>query len=202
MEESLFESRACLYRILQLSPQKDKSKGYSCRTGRCQRTVMEESRFLNGQSCCRGMLRGRGWGVFLCLTGALAFWSCSTLSGSYRIGKRTDPYRPWASPRGLPVPAWARQSWLYKIGEFSFRVVMAPLDWPLTRRGNRLRRRHCLPKRRLSRTGSRMQPYVVHGKRYVPMSVDASKSYREVGIASWYGYETWRKEGRTHDGER
>lgn len=33
-------------------------------------------------------------------------------------------------------------------------------------------------------------PYVVNGKRYVPMSYDKVLSYEETGIASWYGRET------------
>ncbi|UCD31799.1 MAG: septal ring lytic transglycosylase RlpA family protein, partial [Desulfobacterales bacterium] len=37
--------------------------------------------------------------------------------------------------------------------------------------------------------------YVVNGRRYVPMSVTKAKTYREKGIASWYGYETYRQKG-------
>jgi len=33
-------------------------------------------------------------------------------------------------------------------------------------------------------------PYVVNGKRYVPMSFNQMLSYKETGIASWYGRET------------
>ena len=35
-------------------------------------------------------------------------------------------------------------------------------------------------------------PYVVGGKRYVPMSPEKAKDYREEGLASWYGYESGR----------
>ena len=38
-------------------------------------------------------------------------------------------------------------------------------------------------------------PYVVHGRTYVPMSVEESRNYKETGIASWYGDETRRKAG-------
>lgn len=38
-------------------------------------------------------------------------------------------------------------------------------------------------------------PYVVKGKRYVPMSVKEASKYRQKGIASWYGYETVRQKG-------
>jgi len=33
-------------------------------------------------------------------------------------------------------------------------------------------------------------PYVVNGKRYVPMSVKEAETYKEQGIGSWYGYES------------
>jgi rare lipoprotein A len=38
-------------------------------------------------------------------------------------------------------------------------------------------------------------PYVVKGKRYVPMNVKQAEKYRQKGIASWYGYETYRQKG-------
>jgi rare lipoprotein A len=40
-------------------------------------------------------------------------------------------------------------------------------------------------------------PYVVKGKRYVPMSLDEAYRYSEVGVASWYGKETQRQKGGT-----
>jgi rare lipoprotein A len=46
-------------------------------------------------------------------------------------------------------------------------------------------------------------PYVVKGKRYVPMSVATAAAYQEIGTASWYGNETLRqKDGHmTANGE-
>ncbi len=38
-------------------------------------------------------------------------------------------------------------------------------------------------------------PYVVHGRRYVPMSSRQAQRYEETGIASWYGEETRRRKG-------
>ena len=38
-------------------------------------------------------------------------------------------------------------------------------------------------------------PYVVRGKRYVPLSVRQAQRYEEMGIASWYGQETRKKKG-------
>lgn len=148
---------------------------------------------MNGQSCCRGMLRGWGWGVFLCLTGALAFCSCSTLSGSYRLGKRSVGTAVGIAAGAAGVGVGTAKL-AYKIGEFSFKVVMAPLDWPLTH--EEIDSVDGLPpKEAIKQDRVKKAPYIVHGKRYVPMSVEASKTYREEGIASWYGYETWRKPG-------
>ncbi len=47
-------------------------------------------------------------------------------------------------------------------------------------------------------------PYVVYGKTYVPMSFEESRSYRETGVASWYGEETRKKDGghMTANGEK
>ncbi len=38
-------------------------------------------------------------------------------------------------------------------------------------------------------------PYVVKGRRYVPMSSRQAQRYEETGIASWYGEETRRRKG-------
>ncbi len=47
------------------------------------------------------------------------------------------------------------------------------------------------------------QPYVVKGVRYVPMSFDRAEDYQAIGLASWYGLETYRRPGgdRTAMGE-
>ena len=139
------------------------------------------------------MHRKKGWGVLVCLAGVMTLWSCGTLSETYRIGKGTvgTTVAITAGAVGLSVGA---AKLVYKIGEFSFKVVMAPLDWPLTH--EEIESVDGLPPREaIKQNRVKNAPYVVHGKRYVPMSVEASKTYREVGIASWYGYETWRKEG-------
>lgn len=38
-------------------------------------------------------------------------------------------------------------------------------------------------------------PYVVRGKRYVPLSVRQAQRYEQTGIASWYGQEILKKKG-------
>jgi len=83
---------------------------------------------------------------------------------------------------------------LYKIGKFTFKVIMAPIEWPLTH--EEIDSIDGLsPKEAIRKGKVKNSPYVVNGRRYVPMSIDKARRYREVGIASWYGYETLRKKG-------
>lgn len=91
---------------------------------------------------------------------------------------------------------------VYKIGEFTFKVVKAPIDWALV--NENIETINDLPPREAIRRGQvKTAPYTVKGKKYYPMSVEQAKSYEETGIASWYGYETLRNnKGRmTANGE-
>jgi rare lipoprotein A len=91
---------------------------------------------------------------------------------------------------------------VYKIGEFTFKVVKAPIDWALVNED--IETIDGLPPKEAIREGRvRNAPYTVKGRRYYPMLVEQAKSYRETGIASWYGYETLRNnKGRmTANGE-
>lgn len=90
-----------------------------------------------------------------------------------------------ASPHG------ARFS--YSIGGFSFTVVKAPLDWPMTRHYEEI---GGLPPKEAIRQGKvKNAPYTVNGIRYTPMTVSQAKKYSETGVASWYGWETRNKSG-------
>jgi len=81
----------------------------------------------------------------------------------------------------------------YAVGKFTFDVVIAPLDWPLTRDIDTI---DGLPPKEAIRQGRvKNAPYVVKGRRYVPMSVEAAKAYSETGVASWYGWETFHQDG-------
>ena len=83
---------------------------------------------------------------------------------------------------------------VYKVGEFTFKVVMAPLNWPLTH--EEIESIDGLsPKEAIKQGRVKNSPYVVHGKHYVPMSVEEAHKYRERGTASWYGYDAFRKPG-------
>ncbi|MEJ2270087.1 MAG: septal ring lytic transglycosylase RlpA family protein [Desulfobulbaceae bacterium] len=51
------------------------------------------------------------------------------------------------------------------------------------------------PKEAIEKGRVKNSPYVVKGKRYVPMSVEEALHYSETGFASWYGKETQRQKG-------
>lgn len=83
---------------------------------------------------------------------------------------------------------------VYNIGEFTYTVVKAPLEWPLTH--EEIDTIDALPPREAIRQGRvKLSPYVVRGVRYVPMSVEKAQRYKEKGTASWYGEETLRQKG-------
>jgi len=83
---------------------------------------------------------------------------------------------------------------VYKIGDQSFRVLRAPMSWTLTH--DEIEDIGGLPPRDAIRRGRvKNTPYTVNGKRYHPMSVEKAAHYRELGLASWYGWETLRKKG-------
>jgi len=83
---------------------------------------------------------------------------------------------------------------IYQIGGFTFEVVTAPLSWPLTH--NEIETIDDLPPKEAIRQNKvKKSPYVVNGRRYVPMSEEQAGNYSETGMASWYGYETYRQKG-------
>jgi rare lipoprotein A len=83
---------------------------------------------------------------------------------------------------------------MYKIGGYTFKVVRAPLDWTLTH--NEIETIDGLPVKEAIRTDRvKNAPYTVKGKTYYPMSLKEAECYNETGTASWYGYETLKKEG-------
>ena len=83
---------------------------------------------------------------------------------------------------------------VYTIGKYTFIVVMAPLSWPLMH--EEIQSIDDLsPKDAIRQGRVKKSPYVVRGKRYVPMSEKEANNYRQKGFASWYGYETRRQKG-------
>jgi rare lipoprotein A len=112
--------------------------------------------------------------------------SCSVVKTTYKITKGTVK-------TAYKVTKFAGET-VYTIGKYTFKVVKAPLAWPLTQ--GALESIDDLPPKDAIQQGRvKASPYVVKGKRYVPMSVEKAKTYRQKGIASWYGYETYRQKG-------
>jgi rare lipoprotein A len=112
--------------------------------------------------------------------------SCGTVKTTYKVTKGTVKV-------AYKVTKFAGKT-VYTIGKFTFKVVMAPLTWPLAQRD--IESIDDLPPKEAIKKGRvKTSPYVVKGKRYVPMNVKEAETYRQKGIASWYGYEVYRKKG-------
>lgn len=80
---------------------------------------------------------------------------------------------------------------IYKIGGYTFEAIKAPVGMALTH--EEIESMDGLPVKDAIQQGRvKTAPYVVGGKRYVPMSPEKAADYREEGIASWYGYESGR----------
>ncbi|MGD1973957.1 MAG: septal ring lytic transglycosylase RlpA family protein [Desulfobacterales bacterium] len=129
------------------------------------------------------------------------FLSCQVLRTTYNVTEGTVK-ATYNVAKFTAKSAYGAGKLIYIVGGFTFKVVAAPLSWPLTRQ--EIETIDGLPPKEAIRQGKvKKSPYVVKGKRYVPMSVEQARDYRETGIASWYGYETYRqKDGHmTANGE-
>lgn len=140
------------------------------------------------------------WVTLLLGSLPLALSTCSVVKGTYKVGKGTYKVGKGTVTTTYKVTKGATKLTIgtgkvvYKLGGFTFKVIKAPFDWPLTR--EEIETIDDLPPKEAIKKGRvKKSPYVVHGKRYVPMSVEKAKDYREEGVASWYGYETRRKKG-------
>jgi len=141
--------------------------------------------------------------VFAPLVFLLCFFltNCCVISVPYKVVKGTVKGVFYVVKGAYELTAGTTKL-VYHIGKFTFKVVKAPLDWALTNED--IEAIDGLSPQEAIRQGRvKNAPYKVKGKMYYPMSVEKSYSYRETGIASWYGYETLRgKDGRmTANGE-
>ena len=139
----------------------------------------------------------KGFLWILLLLGFVLFLSCSVFKTTYKVTKGTVK-TTYKITKGTVKTTYKVTKGVgkavYKIGEFTFIVVKAPLSWPLTR--NEIESIDDLsPKDAIRQGRVKKSPYVVKGKRYVPMTVKEAGKYRQKGIASWYGYETLRQKG-------
>ena len=119
--------------------------------------------------------------------------ACGVFSTTYKVGKGTVTTTYKVTKAVVKTTIGAGKI-IYKVGEFTFTVVMAPITWPLTR--DDIETIDGLPPKEAIEKGLvKNAPYVVNGRKYIPMSVKEAKTYRKKGIASWYGYETRKKKG-------
>lgn len=142
----------------------------------------------SSRSCLCGRLLGLAGISGLCLLLA----SCGFFSTSYDIAKGTaiTTYKTAKIASNITVGTCKVA---YRIGKYTFDVVMAPLDWPMTHDIESID--GMSPKEAIEKGRVKNSPYVVKGKRYVPMSVDEALQYSATGYASWYGKETQRQKG-------
>ena len=124
--------------------------------------------------------------LILLLTVGLLASGCGIIRTTYRLTKGTIVL-------AYKVTKFAGST-VYTVGGFTFDVVTAPFSWPLTH--DDIETIDGLsPKEAIAQGRVKASPYVVHGKRYVPMTVDQARTYRQKGVASWYGDETYRQRG-------
>ena len=134
--------------------------------------------------------RGNKQPLRLCLTlvASVVFLlsACGVIRTTYRLTKGTVVM-------AYKVTKFAGST-VYTVGGFTFDVITAPLSWPLTH--DEIDTIDGLsPKEAIAQGRVKASPYVVRGKRYVPMTVAQAQTYREKGVASWYGNETYRQRG-------
>lgn len=138
----------------------------------------------------------RGWRLLpvpaLLLLLVCPIWSCSAVSTSYKAAKTTvkTTYKTAKLATRLTV---GTVKTTYKIGKFTYDVITAPLDWPMTHDFDEID--GLSPKEAVRLGRVKKSPYTVGGRRYYPMSVAEAGRYREVGTASWYGFETYHQKG-------
>ncbi len=138
--------------------------------------------------------------IFLTLS-TLFLHGCAVVTVPLAVVTGTVGVTVWALETTYDITVGTVKA-VYTIGEFTFEVVTAPADWDLM--NDDLESIDGLPVKEAIRQGRvKNSPYVVKGRKYNPMSVAKAQSYRETGIASWYGEETLRqKDGHmTANGE-
>jgi rare lipoprotein A len=120
----------------------------------------------------------------------LAIGGCTLVSAPFKVAKGAVTGGVWVVKTTYEVTAGTTKV-IYRIGEFTYEVVKAPIEWALTH--EEIESIDGVPAKEAIRQGRvKASPYVVGGKTYVPMSAERAQRYREEGIASWYGYESGR----------
>ena len=115
---------------------------------------------------------------------------CALVSAPFKVAKGAVTGGVWVVKTTYEVTAGTTKV-IYRVGEFTYEVVKAPIGWALTH--EEIESIDGIPAKEAIRQGRvKASPYVVRGKTYVPMSMEAAQRYREEGMASWYGYESGR----------
>jgi len=118
----------------------------------------------------------------------IAVAGCSVITAPYYAVKDVAQGGAWVVRKSYSIVKGTVHI-TYTVGEFTFDVIRAPIDWALTH--DEIRSIDGLPVKEAIRLGRvKTAPYVVGGRQYVPMSFEASKEYRQEGLASWYGNES------------
>lgn len=117
----------------------------------------------------------------------------SAIKTSYRVVKKTVKGTIWVV-RGTYQFTTGTTKLAYQIGKFTFEVIRAPLEYPLM--SDDIEAIDGLPVKEAIRLGRvKAAPYTVKGQHYVPMTLASAQTYKETGLASWYGEETRRLKG-------
>ncbi len=115
-------------------------------------------------------------------------YACSLVTAPYHIAKSAVEGSVWAVKTTCEVAGGAVKV-IYKIGEYTYEVVKAPIEWSLTH--EEIESIDGLPvKDAIRQNRVKNSPYIAGGKQYVPMSLEEARKYKEEGVASWYGYES------------
>ncbi len=137
----------------------------------------------------RHFLRTGGFKACFLAAACLSIAACTIVEIPYRITKDAVKTAAYVVEGSYELTAGTTKV-IYRIGKFTFKVVKAPLEWPLT--GSIEAIDGLPPKEAITQGRVKTAPYTVKGKTYYPMSVEEAKTYRATGTASWYGYETSR----------
>jgi rare lipoprotein A len=152
--------------------------------------------FISRAFACLGTYQNFFWRLTLLIVAisgiSPVLAGCGFFSTSYDIAKGTVVATYKTAKIATDVTVGTCKV-AYKIGRYTFEVVMAPLDWPMTHDIESID--GMSPKEAIEKGRVKNAPYVVKGKRYVPMSIEKALIYTETGVASWYGRETQRQKG-------
>ena len=131
--------------------------------------------------------------VSISLILCLALTGCWLITAPYLVIKGTVKGTYYVVKGTYEITAGTTKV-VYHIGKFTYKAVKAPMEWAFVNED--IETIDGLPPKEALKQGRvRNSPYVVKGKTYYPMSIEKAKTYEEIGVASWYGYETLRTKG-------